>query len=179
VEVSRVICFKLEIGMLINIISIGGGILATAKDKSNVDLGNNMIVVGLFVQILFFGFFIVLSLVFHRRMLATPSYAVSDTRVPWTRYMKVLYIASALVMIRSIYRVAEYVQGSDGYLQSKEVFIYVFDATLMLICCLLFNVFHPSKILTRTHKIEEEADLEMLNQDGYTRYGRTGYNNLS
>jgi hypothetical protein len=179
VEVSQVICSKLEFGMLTNIILIGGGILATAKDKSKVNLGNNMIVVGLFVQILFFGFFIVVSLVFHRRMLATPSYAVRDTSVPWTRYMKVLYIASTLVMIRSIYRVAEYVQGSDGYLQSKESFIYVFDATLMLICCLLFNIFHPSKILTRTHKIEEEADLEMLNQDGYTGYGRTGYNNLS
>ncbi|KAJ6049153.1 uncharacterized protein N7446_007520 [Penicillium canescens] len=157
----------------------GGGILATAKDKSKVNLGNNMIVVGLFVQILFFGFFIVVSFVFHRRMLATPSYVVGDTRVPWTRYMKVLYIASTLVMIRSIYRVAEYAQGSDGYLQSKEFFIYVFDATLMLICCLLFNIFHPSKILTRTYKIEEEVDLEMLNQDGYTGYGRTGDNNLS
>jgi hypothetical protein len=149
VEVSQVICFKLEFGMLMSIIFIGGGILATAKDKSKVNLGNNMIVVGLFVQILFFGFSIVVSLVFHRRMLATPSYAVGDTRVPWSRYMKVLYIASTLVMIRSIYRVAEYVQGSDGYLQSKEFFIYVFD------------------------------DLQMLNQDGYTGYGCTGYNNLS
>jgi hypothetical protein len=137
-----------------------------------------MIVVGLFVQILFFGFFIAVSLVFHRRMLATPLYAVGDTNPPWTRYMKVLYIASALVMVRSIYRVAEYVQGSDGYLQSKEVFIYVFDATLMLICCLLFNIFHPSKILNR-YKVAEEGNLEMLNQEGYTGYIPAGHNNLS
>ncbi|OQD82838.1 hypothetical protein PENANT_c019G00087 [Penicillium antarcticum] len=156
----------------------GGGLLATAKDQSKVKQGNNMIVVGLFVQILFFGFFIVVSFVFHRRMLATPLYAVGDTKIPWTSYMRVLYVASALVMIRSIYRVAEYVQGSDGYLQSKEVFIYVFDAALMLIVCLLFNVFHPSKILPRAYKIEEETDVEMLNQDGHTSYRHTGYNNL-
>jgi hypothetical protein len=152
--------------------------LATAKEKSKVDLGNNMIVAGLFVQILFFGFFIVVSLVFHRRMLATPLYAVGDSQIPWTRYMKVLYIASTLVMIRSIYRVVEYVQGSDGFLQSEEAFLYVFDATLMFICCLLFNWFHPSNILSAYGKPQENLDLEMIDRDQYTGYtGHGRYNN--
>ncbi|KAJ5189042.1 hypothetical protein N7491_005366 [Penicillium cf. griseofulvum] len=150
----------------------GGGMLATAKDKSKVKLGNNMIVVGLFVQILFFGFFIVVCLVFHRRMLATPSHAAGDTRIPWTRYMKVLYMGSVLVLVRSIYRVAEYVQGSGGFLQSKEVFIYVFDAALMFICCLLFNFFHPSKILSGYHKAQDGPDVELMNHGGYTEYTR-------
>jgi uncharacterized membrane protein YhaH (DUF805 family) len=154
--------------------------LATAKTKSKIDLGNNMIVAGLFVQILFFGFFIVVSLVFHVRMLKTPLHAVGDSRIPWTRYMKVLYFASTLVMIRSIYRVAEYVQGTDGYLQSKEAFIYVFDATLMFICCLLFNAFHPSNILSGYQKTEANPDLEMLNHGEYTGYtGQARYNNIS
>ncbi|CAG8254347.1 unnamed protein product [Penicillium nalgiovense] len=148
----------------------GGGMLATAKDQSKVDLGNNMIIAGLFVQIVFFGFFIVVCVVFHRRMLTTPSHAVDDTRIPWARYMKVLYVASVLVMVRSIYRVAEYVQGSDGVLQSKEVYLYVFDAVLMFTCCLLFNLFHPSKILSGYHKTQEAPDLEMLNHGGHTGY---------
>lgn len=154
--------------------------LATAKDQSKVKLGNNMIVAGLFVQILFFGFFIVVCVVFHRRMLATPMHATGDTQIPWTRYMKVLYIASILVMVRSIYRVAEYVQGSGGFLQSKEAFIYVFDATLMFICCLLFNFFHPSKIISSYHKTQEDPDLEMLNHGGHTGYtgGQARYDNL-
>jgi hypothetical protein len=136
-----------------------------------------MIVVGLFVQILFFGFFMIVCLVFHRRMLATPLHAAGDTRIPWTRYMKVLYIGSVLVLVRSIYRVAEYVQGSDGFLQSKEVFIYVFDAALMFICCLLFNFFHPSKILSGYHKTQDGPDVELLNHGGYTGYtGQTRYN---
>lgn len=153
--------------------------LATAKDQSKVKLGNNMIVVGLFVQILFFGFFIVVSVVFHRRMLATPMHAAGDTRIPWNRYMKVLYTASVLVLIRSIYRVAEYVQGSNGFLQSKEAFIYVFDAALMFVCCLLFNFFHPSKILVGYRKTQGDPDLEMLNHGGPTEYtGQGRYNNI-
>ncbi|KAJ5129941.1 uncharacterized protein N7515_005980 [Penicillium bovifimosum] len=157
----------------------GGGIIATAKDKTKVDLGNNIIVAGLFVQIIFFGFFIVVSLVFHRRTLATPLHAVGDSSIRWTRYMMVLYIASTLVMIRSIYRVAEYVQGSDGFLQSKEAFIYVFDTMLMFICCLFFNWFHPSGILSGYEKPLEDPDLEMLNRDQYTGYtGHGRYNNV-
>ncbi|KGO73094.1 RTA-like protein [Penicillium italicum] len=137
----------------------GGGMLAAAKGQSKVKLGNHLIVAGLFVQILFFGYFIIVSVVFHRRMLAaTPMHAAGDPRISWTRYMKVLYVASVLVLIRSIYRVAEYVQGSDGYLQSKEAFLYAFDAALMFLCCLLFNFFHPSKIISGS------PDLEMLNQ---------------
>ncbi|CAI7655139.1 unnamed protein product [Penicillium glandicola] len=157
----------------------GGGMLATAKDNSKVKLGNNMIIAGLFVQIAFFGFFIVVSLIFHRRMLASPMHIPVHNRIPWTRYMKVLYIASVLVMIRSIYRVVEYLQGSGGFLQSKEIFIYIFDATLMFNCCMLFNYFHPSKILSGYSKAQGGPDLELLNNSGYAGYtGQARYNNL-
>lgn len=143
--------------------------LATAKTQSSISLGEHMIIAGLFVQVIFFGFFIIVSIVFHRRMLATPAHAVRATQIPWTRYMHVLYTASILIMIRSIYRVAEYIQGSDGYLQSHEAFIYIFDATLMLLSCLIFNVFHPSKIVSsRNKEWENKEDVEMLNTTGYS-----------
>ncbi|KAJ5746542.1 hypothetical protein N7520_011724 [Penicillium odoratum] len=151
--------------------SSGGGMLATAKTTSSVNLGENIIVGGLFVQVVSFGIFIIVSIIFHRRMLATPMHALVKSRIPWTRYMKVLYVASALIMIRSIYRVAEYIQGNTGYLQRTEAFVYVFDATLMVICCLIFNVFHPSDILSKTRDIEGGEDLEMMNQSGYRTVG--------
>ncbi|KAJ5934303.1 hypothetical protein N7466_003850 [Penicillium verhagenii] len=150
--------------------SSGGGMLATAKSTSSMNLGENIIVGGLFVQVVSFGFFIIISIIFHRRMLATPLHYMVKTQIPWTRYMMVLYAASALILIRSIYRVAEYIQGSTGYLQSKEVFVYICDATLMVICCLLFNAFHPSNILSKSPDVEEREDLEMMNQTGYRSY---------
>lgn len=141
--------------------------LAKATSQSKVKLGENMVVAGLVVQLLFFGFFIIVSVVFHRRMLSTPLHAMGETRIPWTRYMMVLYVASALIMVRSIYRVAEYVQGTTGYLQSHEAFIYLFDAALMFVCCLVFNVFHPSKLLSSSNRFAENDDLEMMNHGGY------------
>ncbi|KAJ5183319.1 RTA1 domain protein [Penicillium capsulatum] len=148
----------------------GGGMLAKAMSESCLKMGENMIIGGFIVQLLFFGFFIVVSVVFHRRMLSTPLHFLTATRVPWTRYMMVLYVASALIMIRSIYRVAEYVQGTTGYLQSHEAFIYVFDAALVFICCVLFNIFHPSELLSSSTEVVENDDLEMMNHRAYKSF---------
>ncbi|KAH1304358.1 hypothetical protein KXX24_003584 [Aspergillus fumigatus] len=144
----------------------GGGLLAGAKTQDKVNMGEHMIIAGLFVQILFFGFFMLVSVIFHRRMLATPIHHMMSTQLPWNYYMKILYTVSVLIMIRSVYRVAEYVQGSDGYLQSKEAFIYVFDAALMFACCVILNVSHPSKLLSHSQADQKvDSDLEMLNPE--------------
>ncbi|KAL2819068.1 RTA1 like protein-domain-containing protein [Aspergillus cavernicola] len=140
----------------------GGGIQASADDQEKADLGQKVILGGLFVQILFFGVFIIVSIIFHRRMLKTPMHHMG-TSIPWSRYLKVLYVVSVLIMIRSMFRVVEYAQGKDGYLQSKEVFIYALDAALMLACCVIFNIWHPSNIVSGKQQGYKQAeDLEML-----------------
>lgn len=69
--------------------------------------------------------------------------------VPWERHLLVLYVASALIMVRSVFRIAEYVMGWDGFLLNHEVFLYIFDAVLMFITMVLFNFWHPSEIIGR------------------------------
>ncbi|PYI08399.1 putative RTA1 domain protein [Aspergillus sclerotiicarbonarius CBS 121057] len=145
----------------------GGGMMASAKSPSSVSLGNRVIVIGLIVQLVFFGFFIIVSMVFHLRMRASPTPASLSMNSSWYSYMRVLYIASVFVMVRSVYRVVEYVQGTSGVLQQHEVYLYVFDAVLMLLCCLLFNVMHPSRILSSRQpygKMDAEQ-IEMLNSE--------------
>jgi hypothetical protein len=143
---------------------IGGGLLAGAKTQDQVDMGQHIIIGGLLVQILFFGFFMVVSVTFHYRMLTTPMHHMVSSVVHWNYYMKITYTVSVLILVRSAYRVVEYVQGSDGYLQSKEAFIYVFDAALMFACCIILNLSHPSKLLSHGHNGRKaDADLEMLN----------------
>lgn len=61
----------------------------------------------------------------------------------------ILYGSSALIMIRSIFRVIEYVMGEDGLLMAKEAYIYIFDATLIFLVSIGFNVFHPSAIINK------------------------------
>lgn len=138
--------------------------LAQAKTADDLKLGENIIITGLFIQIAFFGFFIVVSALFHYRISLYPTARSRMVPVPWRRYLWVLYAASALVMIRSIFRLAEYIQGSGGALQSKEGYIYVLDALLMFIVSAIFNVYHPSSIINETlsQKFDMEADTEYV-----------------
>lgn len=46
------------------------------------------------------------------------------------------------------FRVIEYVTGHDGEIQSKEVYIYIFDTLLIAIVAVIFNIFHPSEVLS-------------------------------
>ncbi|KAK7414350.1 hypothetical protein QQX98_006792 [Neonectria punicea] len=140
----------------------GGGMLATAKNSDNVKLGENVIVGGLCIQILFFGFFMIVTLVFHLRIRAKPTQKSYELAVPWRKLLYVLYTTSLFILVRSVFRVAEYVLGKEGALQSNEYWLYIFDALLMGLVSLLFNWFHPSRVVNR------QADAKRIaSMDGY------------
>lgn len=108
-------------------------------------LGSNIIVGGLIFQIIIFGLFIVTALMFHVRFRRDTGRQEKD-HVPWQSTLAMLYLTSAFVMIRNIFRVIEYAMGSDGYLLSVEWAVYVFDATLMTLTMTAFFVRYPSQL---------------------------------
>ena len=145
--------------------------MSGAKTASKLKLGENVIIVGLIVQIIFFGFFVAVSVVFHKRMADYPTPAALASLFNWARYMRVLYIASVFIMIRCLYRVIEYIQGSTGFLQSHEYFAYIFDTSLMMLVMCIFLVFHPSQIFVGQHEKMDET--ELIN--GQQAYGQQAY----
>ena len=111
-------------------------------------LGANIIVGGLVLQLLFFSIFIAVAVAFDHAMHASPTARSTNREVAnWRKHLKVLYVASGLIMVRNIVRVVEYAQGNSGYLLSHEFFLYVFDAVLMLVVMVILNVWHPSEIV--------------------------------
>ncbi|CZR53789.1 related to protein RTA1 [Phialocephala subalpina] len=129
--------------------SAGGGMLSQAKNSSDSKRGENIITGGLGIQVLFFGLFIIVAGIFNYRLRAMPSLRSKQLTVPWQSYLFVLYGASLMIMIRSVFRIAEYVMGQDGALLDHEYYLYIFDATLMFFTMVLFNVYHPSRIITK------------------------------
>lgn len=138
--------------------STGAGLL-TKKDPDAPKTGRWIIIGGLVIQLLFFGWFMVVSVVFYLRYgkeSATAGTAAASSErqeakksVPWRLHMWALFVASGLIMVRSVFRVVEYVQGDQGYLLSHELYLYVFDAALMIAVLVVFNVIHPSRITGR------------------------------
>ncbi|KAL4893329.1 RTA1 like protein-domain-containing protein [Aspergillus ambiguus] len=123
----------------------GGGIQSSGN-LTSMRTGEHIIVAGLFVQIFFFGFFIVTSTHFSWKLKKYPIPRSCSPDIPWRRHLNVLFISSFLIMVRSIFRLAEYLQGNNGYLLHHEVYLYVFDALLMFVTMIIFNVVHPQEI---------------------------------
>ncbi|THC90342.1 hypothetical protein EYZ11_010195 [Aspergillus tanneri] len=104
---------------------------------SAMNTGENVTIGGLCIQLLFFGVFIIVSIIFHRRIRKFPTQnSVMDTtsgrlwpnnnnnnNTSWEFVMWGLYISSVLILVRSIFRLVEYAQGNDGYLISHEAFM--------------------------------------------------------
>jgi hypothetical protein len=114
-----------------------------------METGERIIIGGLVLQLIFFGFFVIVSAVFHARIAKRPTSILVTESLPWERQLYALYAASGLILVRSIFRLVEYAQGNDGYLISHEVFLYVFDAVLMLAVMGVMAWFHPSEITAR------------------------------
>ncbi|OOF96851.1 hypothetical protein ASPCADRAFT_129909 [Aspergillus carbonarius ITEM 5010] len=122
----------------------GAGLMVS--NSSDPTTGEHIIIGGLFVQIIFFGFFIISAVVFQMRLGKSPTGASVELSQVWRRHMAALYISSILIFIRSVVRVVEYLQGYNGYLMKHEVFIYVFDALLMFAAMEVLQFIHPSQI---------------------------------
>lgn len=118
----------------------------TSGTLSAVTTGENIIIVGLVVQLIFFSVFMYTSVRFHLGMRKGLSRKVLHTQPPWERHIYALYAASLLIFVRCAFRLIEYAQGNDGYLVSHEVFLYIFDALLMALTMAVFAWVHPSEI---------------------------------
>ncbi|SCU79553.1 LADA_0B01486g1_1 [Lachancea dasiensis] len=112
----------------------GGGILGSSD---NHELGSNIIIAGLVVQVIIFGLFVITELRF--LFLADK---VSRITPYISRHWKVLninlFMCSILILVRSIVRLVEFIQGYSGYIIEHEWFIFVFDAVPMFLVTLLF-----------------------------------------
>ncbi|KAJ5984460.1 hypothetical protein N7481_006559 [Penicillium waksmanii] len=119
----------------------GGAMLANDATASK---GQSIMKVGVVVQLLFFGVFIATIIVFNMRL----SKQGSRTKhiVPWKKHIVALYSTGLLILIRSIFRLIEFVESTDGPLSRHEWLLYVFDAVVILISCAILNYIHPGEI---------------------------------
>ncbi|OQE26720.1 hypothetical protein PENSTE_c005G04492 [Penicillium steckii] len=138
----------------------GGGAGLMAKgDLTSV--GQDIVLAGLALQIVTFVVFLITAIIFHKRMHLHPTQTILYENVPWKRHLNALYIISAMILVRSIFRIVEYGLGNDGYLLSNEWPNYIFDAVPMLIAMVCFAVWHPSELypfLIQRHVQPEQTE---------------------
>lgn len=117
----------------------GGGMMSQEDSSTK---GSNLVVVGLFVQIVFFGLFLITEVRFSLGVNSV-SPVLGRAGRTWKVLNWCLLLSSVLILIRSVVRVVEFIQGFDGYISEHEVFIYVFDAVPMYLVAVLFALAMP------------------------------------
>jgi hypothetical protein len=133
---------------------IGSSVMA-GGGLSAVHNGEKIIIAGLIIQIIFFGFFIATCALFHKHIKKSPTEQSLELNSTWRKHLYILYAANLLIMIRSVFRLIEYAMGNNGYLLRHEVFLYVFDGLLMLLVMITLNVIHPSGLISHKTKRTE------------------------
>jgi hypothetical protein len=136
---------------------VQGGAAGLMVSGNNAKTGEGIVIGGLMIQIIMFGLFAVTAVIFQRRIERSPTTESCSSALPWQKSMRMLYIVSALIMIRSVFRVAEYAMGNDGYLLRHEWTLYVFDATLMFIVMVVYYFWYPTWITPDKLTVEPES----------------------
>ncbi len=126
--------------------AIGGGI-QSGGTLQLLHIGEKIIVTGLLIQILSFGIFLVSAILFHYRINVVPTSLSSSAEIPWRQHMHNLYLTSGIILVRSVFRVVEYLMGNSGWLLSHEYTLYIFDTILMLSVVVIFLWQHPGILL--------------------------------
>ncbi|KAF7959068.1 hypothetical protein EAE96_002585 [Botrytis aclada] len=121
-------------------------------NDSTASLGEKVVLAGLFIQIIAFGFFLFTALIFERRMRREPTPESFVVEANWIHHLHCLYVMSALILIRSIFRVVEYAAGQKGYPLMNEWTLYIFDTVPMWIVTVIFLIWYPSQF-----KIQPES----------------------
>lgn len=108
----------------------GAGLMVTGE---HAKMAQAIIIVGLVFQIAIFNIFCTTAFLFHRRVRRSPLAESIPPETNWQQALYMLYAVSTLIMVRSVFRVIEFIMGVDGYLLSNEWPLYTFDAVPMFL----------------------------------------------
>ncbi|RDL32560.1 Uncharacterized protein BP5553_09016 [Venustampulla echinocandica] len=147
----------------------------TSLPQSKQDVGKSLLKAALVLQLVILCLFIALAVVFQRKCVRAGIFPRNLKLVLLT-----LYISSALIGVRTIYRTVEYFTTSQlnfhenldpnglSAILRYEWFFWIFEAVLMVLNSFLLNARHPMRFLPRDNAI-------YLAEDGHTEIKGPGY----
>ncbi|KAF5710083.1 7-aminocholesterol resistance [Fusarium mundagurra] len=126
-----------------------GAIIPASGEPDAITKGRTILIAGLIVQLCALSIFILTSLYLYIRIRQETGPFLDSSLVRWRRYFRTIEAVTVIMIIRSIVRAVEYLQGQEGFVISHEVFIYLFDASLMFLVMVLFLIVHPGRLVKK------------------------------
>ncbi|KAK3985861.1 RTA1 domain-containing protein [Cladorrhinum sp. PSN332] len=155
---SRVLATFGGLMLIVELLNALGVALAANPSSSPTtqSLGGNLVIAAISLQVLIILIFICLAAVFHRRFSKAKIRSKNVNAVLFTLYGSML-----LIFVRCMYRVVEHAGNTKVELDDiealrrlspllrYEAYFYVFEAGLMLVNSVLWNIWHAGRYLPR------------------------------
>ena len=150
---SDILCIALQ---------FAGAIMAGASDPQQVSTGHSLIIAGFSLQFIFFALYMTLVLRLYAlhcslKQQGAKLELADHSLYPTSRLdgaFVCIFATIALITARNAFRMTE---AESGYVASHEVFTYLFDALLILMCFVIFSVFHFGFFLPRSAPVSRAA----------------------
>jgi len=130
--------------------AIGGAISATANDRSTGNTGRYIMIAGLSFQVVSLLVFMILWVDFILAVRRAGGSSASDPKFRDIRasprfkaFQYALWVATILIFIRSVYRVAELQGGFGGKIANDQTVFMIFEGPMIIVATLILTVLHP------------------------------------
>ncbi|WVW82404.1 hypothetical protein I302_104411 [Kwoniella bestiolae CBS 10118] len=151
--------------------------LLSNKNPTVVKAARYGILVGLILQFISFMFFCYLVVMFFYRVRKEAPQLYRLRR--WKKLYFALIFTCVAMLVRSVYRIAEFAQDQPGYLYTHEIFFFTLDCLPMGLTISTYVIFWPGRYLTDDTKVtpsildgvavDNTVMLSSLGEDGRTR----------
>lgn len=133
---------------------IGGAGVQVTGDAKVMSIGKKVVLAGLIFALVVFAIFILIAATFHRRLarLPTPVLAMNPD-LKWRPYMWAIYVACSAMIVRNLVRTIQFGADRTALVNTKEAFIYIFDAFLMFLTLLVLMVYHPGLLIKNVRRL--------------------------
>ncbi|KAI9817104.1 MAG: hypothetical protein M1827_001216 [Pycnora praestabilis] len=144
--------------IIATVVQIAGAASIGQAESNDTDptTANNILLAGLAFQVSTFLIFVTLLSLFLHRASKVVKHGIM---MPFTF---ALCAATALVYLRTVFRLAETAQGLRAYLDGHEVFFGCLEFAPVVVAVLLFNVWHPGMWVERYRTGVEDATVERI-----------------
>ncbi|KAK1967911.1 RTA1 like protein [Colletotrichum sublineola] len=130
--------------------AVGGGIAASTPldNPDMIDVGTNILVAGLSIQVASLFAFSACSLEFLWRVrknpeMRNPEFIDLVNSKRFKMFLIALFGATACLFVRTVFRSVELSEGFSGKLANQEVEFMVLDGVMIILACLCLSIWHP------------------------------------
>lgn len=148
-----ILWFFITSDVIATVVQVTGAALIGVKQSNREDptVANNILLGGLAYQVFSISVFVILTATF----LFRARREISGRGKKLTIFCVAFSVATILVYLRTIFRLAETAEGLGGHLYSNEIYFACLEFAPIALAVLLFAIWHPGRCVGKKVRVKD------------------------